>query len=430
MLTERRNTSLYFLTALVLALGMLPSLTALSAHIAAKLPRLSAYLGPINFLKVGAPVLWLYFWSFRKQFSDVFWVHAIELVFFLSLGTVMAAVTCKVPPVGPALYREFSVILLGGLAALCFLLLREREQKWIMGFWLFAIYGGALLDALYPPGATWFYDHIFDPKTRDWDLIELGKYPLTGVFGRQSLAKMMAWVPWIAMVIFRPKRLWPWLALAGISTASILATTQRGPFVGAVAGWIVFILHQLIQRRQARIAKWATIGLVLAIATVPLFVPQDILISRVKSLINWNDPHSTGDSASGNIGYRFQMTRFSMLAIQEGPWGNACISTPTYWLAGIWHAGHSHSMVLHQFRERGWIWGSIHLLLWIYAFVRAWKIKHYLGSPIVAAVGCALVLGFFDHPWFVLNQALILWIILLMALLPQKTLSNKFFTKQ
>jgi hypothetical protein len=402
----------------IIALGILPSLTALSAGLRESVPAVARYFGPLNPLKLGAPVLLLHVWLFRQSLPrTLLWVLGGAIAVGTG-STLIAAGACGFPP---EILREWSVIVLGLVAALSLALQPRVLQVGILLVWAAVIYGSTLLEVSLPASIDWLYAEVFDPNTRALDIAETGRRVLTGVFGRQSLAKLLAWTPWLLLAYSaapgHATRRWlkPVLwGLAVVSTGAILATSQRGPFVGALAGWIAFVLYHGVRLRNRKLAWLAAGALLVSLAATAVLVPRPLLETRVRSLLGVSRPDdSFAKQADAHRSFRVAMTLFSLKTIATHPLGNACISDQEFLEAGISHFNHSHNIVLQQFRERGWAWGLCHLALWLAAILGAWKLRSEAGAALVAGLVTVLALGMFDHPWFVLNHSMMMWALMI-----------------
>lgn len=414
--------ALTWIVTLALALGILPSLTALSASIAAAAPSIARYLGPLNPLKVLFPLILAQLVIRRREIPRPTGLLLLTAFVVGSLATLVSAASCGFPP---AVLREWGTVTIGTVAALALTTLPPLNIFFIISFWCAAVYGSLGLEQLSNSAADWLYQNVFDPQTLSGDFKELGRRAFTGIFGRQSLSKFLAWLPWIAgtwlsSLLPHPRlgRPGAWVALGimtVLSTGLVLGTSQRGPFVGAMAGWAVFILHSWIRRRDSRFVKAGVIGALLSLAFTASLVPKDILESRVLPTFNQGPSNSYAELARNTRDFRKNMTLFSLRIIGESPLGNACIPADRFWASGV-HPAHSHSLLLHQFRERGWAWGLFHAALWLLALFNAWKFTDIQGSFIVGGLACILVSGLVDHPWFVLNQAMVLALLLIWGL--------------
>jgi hypothetical protein len=115
--------------------------------------------------------------------------------------------------------------------------------------------------------------------------------------------------------------------------------------------------------------------------------------------------------SEANARYRVGMNRVSIEIIRNHPFGDACIPKAFFSERGM-SEGHSHNLVLEQFRSRGWVWGLTHLGLWILAALAFFRRRDVFASGLLAACAAVFVCGLVDHPWFVLNQAIVLGAVL------------------
>lgn len=416
---------LNLITVASLALGILPSLTALSSSIEAAVPSLAPYLGPINFLKVSAPILLLFCWVRRDRLPRPLLWFSVFLISTGSLFTFIAASRCQPHAF---IYREWAVFVLGWIGALAFFALTASERLIVVTAWGISIYLTSILDIVLPGTIDWLYAHVFDPQTRVNDISELGHRALTGVFGRQSLAKLLAWLPWIWLAVLvdaplvgrlkKPFFIALWIIIL-FSSAAILGTSQRGPFVAMLVAILVYGVHQGIRLKKWKVFRASLAGTCLAVLLTLALVPRAIWQPRMQSLLGLSDSASKNmpaeQSAEDNKHIRIQMNRFSAQIIAESPLGNACIPESRFREAELFPA-HAHNMILEQFRSKGWIWGAIHLMLWVAAGLSAWRLKNTFGSALTAGIASILISGLVDHPWPVLNHSLLLSAFLLLAL--------------
>ncbi len=413
-----RGMGVNTLVTWVLALGILPSFTALSTEIINAYPGLGKYLGPLNPLKIALPILIGFVWLHRKAIPKKLTKILVASFAIGSVASVIAALGCQTSVA--IFYREWFVMILGCLAGMCFLLLPKKNVKKIVLVWAVIVFGSGLLEVIAPSSIQWLYAHLFDPNTQEGDFREVGRSVLTGVFGRQSMAKLLSWIPWLLVLVFwnRPRANNRWLVvLVVVGFASIFGTSQRGPFLAALMGCLVFAGHQFWINKNKRHAAWGVGVFALSIVLSFVVTPRDIWAPRVKSLVG--APAKPRDEvqriAEGNIRIRQQITAFSFQQIARHPLGNACIAQEEFDLAGL-PVAHSHNLFLEQFRSRGWIWGLVHAGLWAVAFWGAWRSRGPLGSTLSGALATVLIGGVFDHPWWVLNHAMILGIFLVSGL--------------
>ena len=459
-------------SVVILVLGILPSCTSLSQGVVGSFSWLARYSGPLNPLKLGLPVLLLFLFSKRGLFARKFWIYASVVLAVGSLATVIAAWRCGFPP--PVL-REWSVIVLGFVAAASLFALGQAWRSFVIASWVLLVYGTVLLEFVYPQMIDLLYLAVFDPSTVMADFDDIKGRALTGVFGRQSMAKLLTWMPWIAAIAVAAA--WPgmkrrvlWGAATGalvvFSSAVVLATTQRSALVSSILAICFFVAHQAYVLRRRRMIIGGAVCLVAVVAAMFIVVPPAVYKPRLKSLfgIENTDNYSKkffllremnpvpGERKPGNVlgfagrfvaqkkwqqkyenyfefntpfyftpqtnadinkNLRIKMAVFSLKVIAANPLGRPCISMDEFLEAGIHVPSHAHNMFLEQLRTRGWLWGLIHLALWAMAFFGAWRERSGYGSVLVAGIASVLSGGMFDHPWFVLNHSVVLWFFLL-----------------
>lgn len=400
--------------ALVISLAILPSFTALSDS--------SSRMGPLNPLKLAAPFLFAFvaLGFFRLREAGVrrgilvlggAW--AIGTVF-----TLLAASRCGFPSM---FLREWASISLGLIVGVALRFFTPALRDRVFFGWMAILFSVVALDLLFPSSIDWLYAHVFDPETRQWDLGETGTRALTGVFGRQSAAKLMSWVPWLVLpAFFRVSRRARYLALAalGIWSGLILATSQRGPMFAAFAALLVFGIHRAACERKWKpffiTAAVVCVGFLSIFITVPSTIVGPRLLNTAPVLSSGEPIANAGQilkTSEHNAQYRLGMTRVSLDSIRTHPFGDACIPKSFFAERGM-NEGHSHSLVLEQFRSRGWIWGLVHLMLWIFAGIAFLRARDVRASCTLAAVAAIFVCGLVDHPWFVLNQSIVLGAVL------------------
>ncbi len=410
-----------WVAAVILGAGVLPSLTALSLGLQSAIPAAYKLTGPINVLKLSAPLLLFFLWSARARLRPRL-LGVLALAISIGTASVIAAGTpCRFPT---GLLREWFVLCLGLVAALCVFVLPERKRVGVLAIWFAGIYGSAALEGLAPSAIDWLYARIFDPMTRDYDVSEVGRRVLTGVYGRQSMAKLLAWTPWL-LIALAPRRVlldrrWQ-LGLAGTAIASsalILATSQRGPLVGSLLGWSAFALYCGIRLKDWRAAGLTASAAIVSLSLTAALAPRDLVETRVRSLFGISNDTRFATIADGNRDFRLAMTRFSLRVIAEHPFGHACITTEEFTRAGITNYQHAHNLILQQLRSLGWAWGATHLALWLAALAGAWRRRSVEGAALAAGIVTVLGLGVFDHAWQVLNHAMMLWLFILSGLDP------------
>jgi hypothetical protein len=408
--------------AIVLVAAILPSLTALSASYFATLPGIAAKTGPLNPLKFFAPFLFVFVAVsvFRVRRKEERRAYAILGVAWGvgALCTFIAARRCGFPSM---FLREWATLSLGLLVGTALRFFRPKLRDAVYLGWFAIVFIAIALDLFSPSAIDWLYARVFDPETRIWDIPETGAHALTGVFGRQSAAKLMAWLPWLVtpMVGKRfPKHLWVWVLGVGVWSGLILATSQRGPMIASFAALIAFGLHRAWREKKPGALRVSIVAAVIGGAAIFLVVPSSIVGPRLLHRVpvaTTGAPVPNGDrilrTSETNARFRWGMTQASLDSIRGHPLGDACIPKEFFAAHGV-NEGHSHSLFLEQYRSRGWLWGTIHLLLWLGAvmgFIRSRGLKASAGAGALVAI---FVCGLVDHPWFVLNQSIVLGAVL------------------
>ncbi len=390
---------------------MLPSWTALSTFLTEAVPTLARYLGPINPLKFGAPLLMAWVWLRKDRIPA--WVRKLLLasVAALVICSALAAAPCGFPP---GAVREASVFVLGLVASLAFLTLERRDSERVAFAWVAIVYGSFLLSAFFPSVTSWINAHVFDPVRANSFDPDLGYRVIVGFFDPASMAKLILWVPWILLATQArsPKGWKVALALVLVTIPMTIATTQRGPFVAAWVAFAAFALHQAVRSGRPRALIPLTSFLVAGTLAIFLVVPSSIWKPR---LLSWfsSKPQTTAEKISvKTIRDRPLLFGVSWKLVKENPLGTACPPEKVFLDAGLKEVQHSHNMLLEQFRIRGWLWGAWHLVLWLLALAGSWRGRERADAARFGAVVACLVLGLVDHPWFVLNHAMLLGIIL------------------
>ncbi len=413
------------LITVILALGILPSFTAVSSHFGLSIP--------IHIIKLALPALVYFLWKNQKKLPQKTQIWFLSTLIFGTLSTLVACTVCGSLP--SFMLREWAATVTGLIAAYCFLCLNPSSAHKILITWTLILVFAILLDIFAPQTLSWLLQNVFDPHTRDLDLVELKRYVLSGVWGRQSLAKLLAWIPWLllfyALMTKRKKIILTTFIIGIFSTSIILATTQRGPFIASITGWSVFALHQTLQIKNTKSAATAISSILLSFMIATILVPRDIFKSRIQSLFSSQTSTHLEKVAEMNKNTRISIYRFSLQTIGSHPFGKPCISDEEYARAGLFPNAHAHNLFLQQFRDRGWLWGIFHLALWFIAWLGAWRAKESQSSALVAGITSILVTGLFDHPWFVIHHAIILGIFLLLGLnmLHAEKISPKLFEK-
>jgi hypothetical protein len=406
----------------IFVLSLLPSWTALSEQLARAWPGLYAFTGPLNPLKLALPFLlplaaWeLTTWNTRQR-KLLAGVATIGALF-----TGLAWLNCRP---NHAVLREGFVMGAGVIAAIAFQRFNSAEKLRIGLVWSGLLLLTCLFDFFRTGVNPWLLQNLFDPMTIHEGTEELrSDNILRGVFGRQSLAKLLAWLPFITLALAWSDRA-PNARQFSLGFCSLLAfgafilpTSQRGPFLGFAAGVILLAVLGARSFSKKRIAAMTALVLIGSFSVAWLRTDSGIWESRVAPYL----PKSDGKidlkvlkHSQGTVYFRRDMTLFSLEQIAQNPLGNACIAEEKFRERGL-IATHSHNLFLQQFIARGWIWGLIHLLLWAWAFARTMRSRNIAGAAWAAACASMTMGGLFDHPWFVLNHSILLCVVLLESL--------------
>ncbi|RYZ87969.1 MAG: hypothetical protein EOP06_11780 [Proteobacteria bacterium] len=412
-------SALGWVISFILGLGILPSLTALSESFGEMAPFLFRLSGPINPLKISIPLLMLYFWLRRRKISGKLrW--ALTGIFLLGLATTIgASLGCGAIP-GNGI-REWAAMTIGMLCAANLLVLEPRQRRVVVGSWAALIVLLAFLDKAFPAAIDWQYAHIFDPHTRWYDAQVASTRLLTGVFGFQSFAKLLSWVPWLALAFLpwlneKRRGFILWVVFTALATGLILSTTQRGPFLGMLLGWVAYFAHARLRVFKRDLLMPGVLAAALIAAVTFIATPREIFQGRVEAAVLPSaEATRSAKDASNNINFRKIMWGISLESVANHPLGDACIPEQTFKERGVYNT-HSHNLFLHQFRERGWLWGIVHLALWLFALISAWRNQTAHASALFAGLICIMAQGMFDHPWFVLNHSMILSLYLLASI--------------
>ncbi|RYZ88318.1 MAG: hypothetical protein EOP04_09655, partial [Proteobacteria bacterium] len=144
-----------------IALGILPSFSALSQNISTVNPRMGAWLGPINFLKLSLPVLILFTFMNRSKLTKraQIWIGS-----FLIIGTLSTLISSRMCAVSPLHFREWAVIVTGVMGAVAFSLFEVKAQKTILYFWVFFLTLGIILNYAALDLLNALHLNLFDPN--------------------------------------------------------------------------------------------------------------------------------------------------------------------------------------------------------------------------------------------------------------------------
>lgn len=407
----------------VLAVGILPSFTALSAPWYEALGVSGQLVGPINPLKLALPFLLLFLILNRKRLFEFLPIRIwLILIMGYGIGTLTVFYGLSQCEWRTQLLRDWVLHLAAAGWGLAFFMLKRPQQNLVLVAWLVWVVLACVIDWIFPDFQNFLYAQIFDPQTRTWDQLEVGDV-LTGVFGRQTLAKFLAWLPWFLPLLFTPSSRFPQkhfhfmagMAAVLVFAGVVLATSQRGPFLSVLASSAICLALYARREglRKSTLALMMT-GFIVAVSSLTiLFVPQQILESRVRSLIGLTPQGRLGQQADSNTQFRRNMISFSLDVIRENPMGKACIGNWDFWNRGTM-AAHAHHLFLQEYRSRGWFWGTFHLLLWLAAgwflyrsLAHDWATIFWFGGFL-----SIVFTGQFDYPWMALSQSLVIWVFL------------------
>ncbi|OFZ53957.1 MAG: hypothetical protein A2428_16285 [Bdellovibrionales bacterium RIFOXYC1_FULL_54_43] len=409
------------LIAIVLMLSMFPSLTALSGSLYSAVPFMGRYFGPIQPLKFLFPVVLYFLWNNRSRLSLRLKKALVIGLVLLLFGTLTGGLGCGFPP---EVVRESAIFILGIGSALALMLFPEGIFRKTIWAWIAIVYASVALNVFWPAGLNFLNMHFFDPIRRVPIWGEGNIKFLMGFYDNASLGKLLAWLPWLAFWTFfvgrdetKVHRAVPWLFLFGIvlSMALVLGTTQRGPLLGLIVGLAGFLLHRRFKVKDLRMFHWGAVTAGIGILLLPILVPKPILQARILELLqpSQNSEENANASRLAVIG-RVRLWKIAGKSVIEHPLGRWCIPPQEYEQGGaINGAQHSHNLFLEQFVSRGWLWGLFHIGAWVYALWTTWNRKRLADSALLGGIATTLGLGLVDHPWFVINHALILGTLLL-----------------
>lgn len=407
---EKFLSKLAPLLAVVLGLGMLPSFQALSENLSQQFPSFSRYAGPINFLKIFWPLMVVYIglqWK-RIPVDTRRWLPVIFGIG--TIATLISANGCHFPPL---FLREWFVICVGSICGITLLLLPRKYSKITVALWGVIVLSGVAINLFFPQLTNWLFRNIFDftyqvPESRGAPI------RLSGFYDIASLGKLLAWLPWAFGIFFidssSTRRNWAvFFSLLVSCTVLIPVTTQRGPVLGMALGWILFTAHLIFQMRKKWLLKWVPVAVISVLILGWVAIPKNVLETRFLAYfgVAGTDQQAVIQSRVSSD-QRKRIWKLAVDRISTHPMGLACPPKEDYEKAGIEAAYHSHNIFLEQYSSRGWIWGTLHMLLWLCALIWAWRDKTLQGTMLTGAVVTTLGLGMVDHPWFVLNHAMIM----------------------
>jgi O-antigen ligase len=204
-------------------------------------------------------------------------------------------------------------------------------------------------------------------------------------------------------------------AVCGSGAACLVFTMSRGAWLGFMIGMLLFFL---IYSRKTMIA--VLLGL-FSIPVLPFILPESI-VKRFTSI---------GNLADSSTAYRVNIWRGSIDMIRDFFWGGIgagktfTLVYPSYTLAGIESAPHSHNLYLQITIELG-IFGLLAFLAVVFLLAQNsfsfFSVKEKPGNAIedsrfICAAGFAgivaiLAQGMTDYVWYNYRIFLIFWLVL------------------
>lgn len=205
------------------------------------------------------------------------------------------------------------------------------------------------------------------------------------------------------------------LAVCGSGAACLVFTMSRGAWLGFMIGMLVFFL---IYSRKTMTA--VLLGL-FSIPVLPFVLPESI-VKRFTSIGNLTDSSTS---------YRVNIWHGSIDMIRDFFWGGIgagktfTLVYPSYTLAGIESAPHSHNLYLQITIELG-IFGLLAFLVTVFLLAQNsfsfFSVKKkpgqaFEGSRLICAAGFAgivaiLAQGMTDYVWYNYRIYLIFWLVL------------------
>jgi hypothetical protein len=377
-------------------------------------------MGPINLLKLSGPLFIFYVWKNRSRLEPSFLRFAAMMIAVGSLSALYAGIRCGSPTFD---LREWGAMLLGCFAGACVAILPKRKALTICSSWIGIVLLSVGLELIAKNALKWIIVHFFDPTRGDLD-----PHGLMGFWDIASLGKLGLLAAWtFGYALFRSPALqsrlkWPlFAATTVIMFLVVVGSTQRGPMVGFAAGVFAFMFQEFRRTRNWKIIGTVSGLAVAAAAAAFLVIPSEHLMPRLRSMFFLQDNSYYGQESAKSRDQRIRISKLTFATIAQYPMGNACIPSETYLKYDLdpTHHGHAHSLILQQYRARGLVWGTLHLIFWIWALLAAFKRKSIEGSVLFAGLCAVFVLGLVDHPWFVVNQATMIGTLLLSAFAKQ-----------
>jgi GT2 family glycosyltransferase len=416
---------------------MFPSLTALSERIGTALPGIARYLGPINPVKLASPWLVFFVWRSRHVIPLRIWKFIGVVYAVGTVSTLIGAATCHFPP---DILREWAVMTLGPLCALCLLVLPPKKALHVVIAWAAIVYGCVALNAVAPELLSRINATFFDP-VRQVPVNSGSAAFLIGFYDVASLSKLVVWLPWLLLWSWERghagsqqrgaegegRRIAIFVGLAIACSWLSMATTERGSFLGMLLGIVAFVAHVCWVRKRAALFGQAMLGLVVSLALVPFVLPTKVYEQRVRPLFarfdtqleKFDSPDAPGASAWRSIDQRRRIYQLAVESVRLHPFGSPCYTQQAGADTGILQLGHAHNLFLEQARTRGWAWGLIHAALWFGALFAAFRRRDLAASALVGGLGLTISMGMIDYPWLVINHAMILGILLIAPWVPK-----------
>ncbi|MDD4772456.1 MAG: O-antigen ligase family protein [Eubacteriales bacterium] len=294
-----------------------------------------------------------------------------------------------------------------------------RTDKWVRRC------VGAFISSSVIVSLVGIYQHLLGTASTRWQDLEM----FTGMGGRvistfenpNVLAEYLIMAIPFAVALLLTRRSWmsrgAMIVACGMGLACLVFTMSRGAWLGFIAGMLVFLL--IYSRRTLVMLFLGSF----AIPLLPFVLPADI-VRRFTSI---------GNMADSSTAYRVNIWNGSIDMIRDFLWGGIgagrgafTIVYPSYTLAGIESAPHSHNLYLQITIELG-IFGLIAFLAVV--FLLALSTFTFLSKKppvdaghgsgearLVCAAGFAgitaiLVQGMTDYVWYNYRIFLIFWLV-------------------
>ena len=184
------------LVVFFLSLAPLPSFIAWSTGATGISGFLAVHLGPVNALKIAAPLFVFYFWKNRDRFDKRILSFLGLLLIVGTASTLYAGIRCGQPWLE---MREWAVMVLGIICGGCFVTLPRKKALLVCSTWITILFLSVLMELLTPATLKWLVSHFFDPARANLD-----QHGIMGFWDIGSLAKMSMMVVWIyGALLFR-----------------------------------------------------------------------------------------------------------------------------------------------------------------------------------------------------------------------------------